>query len=394
MGRKLCVIWQSLTVPQYRSFFLHLAADDCVETLTLASPRRALELGGQRISAEKYLNGVQKLNEKVYLWTLWGFFPHPQIWIPFGTFALFLKKHDLLILMVEPYSLTFLWLRFVLLFTPNRNTPFGFYTAQNIRKRFPFLLRRIEKYAYKRAAFALCTGREQIEILEERGYQRKSILFPLWFDESVFHLRLIEKKRVFTFGFAGLISEEKGILDFLRTVEILKSGNFVFETFLVGAGPLESLVQEVCARMNNQFGTFIHFLGPKPLKEMGTFFSTLDLLVVPSKTTPHWKEQFGRVIVEAMACGTEVIGSNSGEIPNVLGFEHAIFDEGNCDQMAKLITQKIDLLNACSLQEANSKRTQISAESFQKYSSKRLAQNFLQSLDLLKKKDLHLEGES
>jgi glycosyltransferase involved in cell wall biosynthesis len=51
--------------------------------------------------------------------------------------------------------------------------------------------------------------------------------------------------------------------------------------------------------------------------------------VGPSLTTPRWKEQFGRMLVEAMACGVPVIGSDSGEIPNVIGDAGLVVPEGD-----------------------------------------------------------------
>jgi quercetin dioxygenase-like cupin family protein len=55
----------------------------------------------------------------------------------------------------------------------------------------------------------------------------------------------------------------------------------------------------------------------------------LDALVLPSLTRPNWKEQFGRVLVEAMACGVPVVGSDSGEIPRVIGQAGLSFPEGD-----------------------------------------------------------------
>jgi len=49
--------------------------------------------------------------------------------------------------------------------------------------------------------------------------------------------------------------------------------------------------------------------------------NSLDVLVLPSRSRSFWKEQFGRVLIEAMACGVPVIGSSSGEIPNVIGMQ-------------------------------------------------------------------------
>jgi glycosyltransferase involved in cell wall biosynthesis len=59
----------------------------------------------------------------------------------------------------------------------------------------------------------------------------------------------------------------------------------------------------------------------------------MDCLVLPSRTTKKWKEQFGRVLIEAMACEVPVIGSDSGEIPNVIGESGLVFREGDADDL-------------------------------------------------------------
>ncbi len=68
---------------------------------------------------------------------------------------------------------------------------------------------------------------------------------------------------------------------------------------------------------------------------MPDFYRRLDVLALPSRTTPTWKEQFGRVLIEAMACGVPVVGSDSGEIPHVIGDAGLIFAE---DDVAALRT--------------------------------------------------------
>jgi glycosyltransferase involved in cell wall biosynthesis len=62
---------------------------------------------------------------------------------------------------------------------------------------------------------------------------------------------------------------------------------------------------------------------------MAGWMAALDCLVLPSRTTPRWKEQFGRVLVEAMACEVAVVGSDSGEIPRVIGGGGVVFPEGD-----------------------------------------------------------------
>ena len=68
----------------------------------------------------------------------------------------------------------------------------------------------------------------------------------------------------------------------------------------------------------------------------------LDLFVLPSKTVPWWKEQFGHVIIEAMSCEVPVIGSTCGEIPNVIGDAGLVFKEGNADDLTTKITQVVE----------------------------------------------------
>jgi glycosyltransferase involved in cell wall biosynthesis len=66
---------------------------------------------------------------------------------------------------------------------------------------------------------------------------------------------------------------------------------------------------------------------------------TSDVLVLPSRTIPgKWKEQFGRVLVEAMASGCVPIGSDSGAIPSVIGAGGLIFPEGDVAALARRLT--------------------------------------------------------
>jgi glycosyltransferase involved in cell wall biosynthesis len=75
---------------------------------------------------------------------------------------------------------------------------------------------------------------------------------------------------------------------------------------------------------------------------MPGYYNELDALVVPSRTKSNWKEQFGRVLIEAMACGVPVIGSDSGEIPNVIGDAGQVFPEGNAHALRRQISRLLE----------------------------------------------------
>ena len=68
----------------------------------------------------------------------------------------------------------------------------------------------------------------------------------------------------------------------------------------------------------------------------------LDCLALPSLTRPNWKEQFGRVLVEAMACQVPVVGSDSGEIPNLVGDAGLIVPEGDAAALAAALRRLRD----------------------------------------------------
>jgi glycosyltransferase involved in cell wall biosynthesis len=57
----------------------------------------------------------------------------------------------------------------------------------------------------------------------------------------------------------------------------------------------------------------------------------MDVLCAPSQTTPGWREQFGRMLIEAMACGVPVLASRSGEIPYVVADAGVLLPEADVE---------------------------------------------------------------
>ena len=74
-----------------------------------------------------------------------------------------------------------------------------------------------------------------------------------------------------------------------------------------------------------------------PSTQMPAMLRRLDVVVLPSRSTPRWREQYGRIVIEAMACGVPVIGSDSGEIPNVIGEAGVVFPEGDIQRLAEAL---------------------------------------------------------
>jgi glycosyltransferase involved in cell wall biosynthesis len=84
---------------------------------------------------------------------------------------------------------------------------------------------------------------------------------------------------------------------------------------LVGAGEMEAELSAWAGR----YGDRVRLCTNVRHDQVPRYLNAMDVLCAPSQTTPSWREQFGRMLIEAFACGVPVIGSDSGEIPFVIG---------------------------------------------------------------------------
>jgi glycosyltransferase involved in cell wall biosynthesis len=91
-----------------------------------------------------------------------------------------------------------------------------------------------------------------------------------------------------------------------------------------------------------KLGDLISLMPPMPPARVAEEMHEFDALVLPSRTTRLWKEQFGRVLIEAMACKVPVVASDSGAIPEVVGDAGLIFPEGDAQALADCLQRLMD----------------------------------------------------
>lgn len=133
-------------------------------------------------------------------------------------------------------------------------------------------------------------------------------------------------------GFVGRFVPEKGVSDLIQSLKALGDKYLLV---CIGAGP-EKEAYIALARDCNVSKQLI-ILPPMPAVELATHIAAMDLLALPSHTEAFWKEQYGRVLVEAMAAKVPVIGSRSGAIPYVIDDEACIFEEGDIDGICSAV---------------------------------------------------------
>jgi glycosyltransferase involved in cell wall biosynthesis len=100
-------------------------------------------------------------------------------------------------------------------------------------------------------------------------------------------------------------------------LEAMAMGGSPVTCSIMGEGPYEASLRERTARLG--LGDRVSFQGWGAPADVANFLRGLDALVLLTRTTKTVREQFGRVIIEAQACGVPVIGSTCGAIPDVVG---------------------------------------------------------------------------
>lgn len=273
-----------------------------------------------------------------------GVFLKGKIPLHFYHFSIFKAVHrerpDVIYVHNEPYALsTFQIMLFNFLFL--RKT-IGFYAAQNLQKKYPLLFRVMENFNFKAADYCFPVTESAAFALRKRGFTGKISVLPLGVTQNHIRMPAIENSAAesnipkhFVIGYVGRLVPEKGIDVLLRSLALLRSVDW--ECHIIGEGKIkEDLVK---LSMDLSVDARTRFLGYVGHGEISLYMNKFSVLVLPSLTMPNWAEQFGRVIIEALAAGIPVIGTNSGEIPFLIKKLEGgiVVDEGDPAALAEAI---------------------------------------------------------
>lgn len=239
----------------------------------------------------------------------------------------------------EPYNFaTFHAMRLA----QQQQTPALFVAWQNIHRTYPPPFRQMELYNYRQAAVAVAGIADAAEVVKRKGFTGPIRVIPQHgIDPQIYQRSQPRPPRTdnapFTLGYAGRLKEEKGLPLLIDALTYLP--HYCHLVF-IGTGPMRSQLEQQAIRLG--VAERVTFKGSIPSHAIPQEMQQMDAFVLPSLTRPNWKEQFGRVLVEAMACETPVIGSHSGEIPHVIGDAGLTFQEGNVQELVTCIRQLLD----------------------------------------------------
>ncbi len=230
-----------------------------------------------------------------------------------------------------------------------------FFTWWNLPYQVKFPLSLLERYNLKGTHGLIAGNQDGADVLRDHGYSGHTCVMPqLGVDESLFRPEpqpeLAKQHDIapedFVIGFVGRFVEEKGLLTLFKALGTLQT--HPWKLLLLGRGPLKEKLQQLAT----EFGIAdrILWIESVPHTDVPRYINLMDTLVLPSETTYQfktlsaagWKEQFGHVLIEAMACKVPVIGSDSGEIPHVIKTDGLVFPEGDADALAQKLSTLIE----------------------------------------------------
>jgi glycosyltransferase involved in cell wall biosynthesis len=249
------------------------------------------------------------------------------------------SQPDVLHIDEEPYNLA-TWLAI----KAHNHAPLRrlFFSWQNINRTYPPPFRWMERDVLRKADAAIVGNRDAEQVWRAKGFIGAVHVLPQFgVDEGVFTFASLPSPRrgegVCVIGYFGRLVHEKGVDLLIHALAQLPPDT---TALIVGAGPAEAELKSLAKSLDVE--NRIVWQAQVPSTDMPALYQRVDALVLPSRTLHNWKEQFGRVLIEAMACGVPVIGARSGEIPNVVGDAGLLFDEGKVPQLAECIKTLIN----------------------------------------------------
>lgn len=229
------------------------------------------------------------------------------------------------------------------------------FSWQNLLRRYPPPFNWMERYVLNHTDALLVGNSESAGVWERKGYAGPIHLIPQFgVDPAIYyrHERPLRRGQVSVFkqrmarppsqpalviGYVGRLVEEKGLEVLLMAASRL-NGPWTLQ--ILGGGPDRPRLE----KMTQWLGVAprVTFDQKMPSTHLPHYFSGLDVLVLPSLTRPNWKEQFGRVLIEAMACDVVALGARSGAIPEVIGDAGLTFAEGDVDELQAQLQRLIE----------------------------------------------------
>ncbi|BAZ02148.1 group 1 glycosyl transferase [Tolypothrix tenuis PCC 7101] len=216
---------------------------------------------------------------------------------------------------------------------------------ENMDRSLPIARRWVRQFVMNTAKLMLPGNQDGANLLRQWGYTGLMEVMPqMGVDTQLFSPRSPENKsenknEEFHIGFLGRLVPEKGVDTIFGAARLLKEKGLNTRIIICGSGSYEEVLKQEAQKQ--QIADLVVWRGSVRHEQAPEAISKFDVLVLPSLTAATWKEQFGHVLIEAMAMGVPVVGSSSGEIANVIARSDLVFPEGESAGLATILERMI-----------------------------------------------------
>ena len=290
--------------------------------------------------------------------TFWTGFENRGFYISGLERAFRLARPEVLFLMEEPFSIFAAEILTAKAFLAP-HIPVVFFTWNNLSLdtfdyRPSWFYRNVARRTLPHMQYGLTANDAGIPVLRKAGFAGPLKTIGYGVDTVAFsvldreHVRKIRTELNIApddtvIGFVGRLIEMKGVdllIDAFAQIKRADPGRKL-KLLLVGSGDMETALLNQASECG--IADDIRHVRSMPQQDVPHYMHTLDILVLPSRRVGMWAEQFGRVLVEAMAAGKIVIGSSSGAIPEVIGNAGFVFQENNWEDLTTQLRRVLDL---------------------------------------------------
>jgi glycosyltransferase involved in cell wall biosynthesis len=211
--------------------------------------------------------------------------------------------------------------------------PVVMYAAQNIDKRYPPPFSHYEHAAYQRVdAFYPCSH-QAASVLRGKGFGGVIEVLPLGYDDAVYEpgTQSLDAEEI-VLMLVGRLVPEKGVDHAIRVLARVNADRPA-RLVVCGEGPEAVLARRVASALG--VADRVDFTGWLTGPDLASAYKAAHVVLIPSRATQTWVEQFGRVIVEAQASGAVVAGYACGAIPEVAGDAALVVPIGDLDRLVE-----------------------------------------------------------
>lgn len=209
--------------------------------------------------------------------------------------------------------------------------------AQNILRRYPPPINWLQRRALRRVNAAYACSEEARAVLRAKGFDKPVGIVPFGVNTEAFTpgRDSIRPDRALTIGFVGRMLPGKGLGVLADALPRIANENW--KLLVVGDGPERKRFEQSLA--DRSLMNRAEFVGAVPYEHVPGYYRRMDMLVMPTRTTARIREQFGRVLVEAMSSGVPVLGTTCGAIPEVIDNAGVIVAEDDAVAMGDALRQ-------------------------------------------------------